>query len=69
MPGNLRSLRFGEGSLQADQWVHQIGLDLKAGKVEQVIPRLKRLRPKSPQAREPGFADPLLQRKRLAHAL
>ena len=44
-------LRFGEGSLQADQWVHQIGLDLKAGKVEQVIARLKRLRPKSPQAR------------------
>jgi hypothetical protein len=45
-------LRFGEGSLQADQWVHQIGLDLKAGKVEQVIARLKRLRPKSPQLRE-----------------
>jgi hypothetical protein len=44
-------LRFGEGSLQADQWVHQIGTDLKAGKVEQVIARLKRLRPKSPQLR------------------
>ena len=44
-------LRFGEGSLPADQWVHQIGLDLKAGKVEQVIARLKRLRPQSPQAR------------------
>jgi hypothetical protein len=44
-------LRFGEGSTQADQWVRQIGLDLKAGKVEQVIARLKRLRPKSPQMR------------------
>jgi hypothetical protein len=44
-------LRFGEGSTQADQWVRQIGVDLKAGKVEQVIARLKRLRPKSPQLR------------------
>jgi hypothetical protein len=44
-------LRFGEGSLQADQWVHQIGIDLKAGKVEQVIAPLKRLRPPSPQLR------------------
>jgi hypothetical protein len=44
-------LRYGEGSQQADQWVHQIGVDLKAGKVEQVIARLKRLRPKSPQLR------------------
>jgi hypothetical protein len=44
-------LRFGEGSQQADQWVHQIGIDLKAGNVEQVIARLKRLRPRSPQLR------------------
>jgi hypothetical protein len=44
-------LRFGQGSQQADQWVRQIGVDLKAGKVEQVIARLKRLRPKSPQLR------------------
>jgi hypothetical protein len=44
-------LRFGEGSTQADQWVRQIGIDLKAGKVEQVIARLKRMRPKSPQLR------------------
>jgi len=44
-------LRFGEGAQQADQWVHEIGIDLKAGKVEDVIARLKRLRPKSPQAR------------------
>src|SRR5208282_4519687 len=44
-------LRFGEGSQQADRWVHQIGVDLKAGNVQQVIARLKRLRPKSPQLR------------------
>jgi hypothetical protein len=44
-------LRYGEGSQQADQWVRQIGIDLKAGKVEQVIARLKRLRPKSPPLR------------------
>src|SRR6202167_1843663 len=44
-------LRFGEGSQQADQWVQQIGIDLKAGHVEQVIARLKRLRPRSPQLR------------------
>jgi hypothetical protein len=45
-------LRYGEGSQQADQWVRQIGVDLKAGKVEQVIARLKRLRPQSAQLRE-----------------
>jgi hypothetical protein len=45
-------LRYGEGSQQADQWVHQIACDLKAGKVQPVITRLKRLRPKSPQLRE-----------------
>jgi hypothetical protein len=45
-------MRYGEGSQLADQWVHQIGVDLKAGKVEQVIARLKRLRPQSPQLRE-----------------
>jgi|SRR5580658_6194280 hypothetical protein len=45
-------LRYGEGSPQADQWVRQIGVDLKAGKVEPVIARLKRLRLQSPQLRE-----------------
>ena len=59
-------LRYGEGSQQADQWpsrlsgrystggqwVHQIGCDLKNGKVEEVIARLKRLRPKSPPLRQ-----------------
>jgi hypothetical protein len=45
-------LRYGEGSSQADQWVEQIACDLKAGKVQAVISRLKRLRPKPPQLRE-----------------
>lgn len=45
-------LRYGDGSQHADQWVHQIACDLKAGKVQEVIARLKRLRPKSPQLRE-----------------
>ena len=40
-------LSNGEGSKQADQWVRQIGIDLKAGKVDEVIARLKRMRPKS----------------------
>jgi len=44
-------LRYGEGSKQADQWVRQIGIDLKAGKIDEVIARLKRLHPKSPQLR------------------
>jgi len=42
-------LRFGEESPQAERWVRQIGVDLKAGKVDQVIARLKRMRPPSPQ--------------------
>ena len=44
--------RYGEGSQQADQWVHQIACELKDGKVQEVIARLKRLRPQSPQLRE-----------------
>jgi hypothetical protein len=44
-------LRYGEGSAQADRWVRQIGEDLRAGKVEQVVAGLKRLRPKSPELR------------------
>ena len=45
-------LNYGEGSVQADSWVHQIAVDLKAGKVQEVIARLKRMRPKTPQLRE-----------------
>lgn len=45
-------LCYGEGSQQADRWVHQISLDLRAGKVQEVIARLKRMRPKTPEMRE-----------------
>ena len=44
-------LRYGEGSIQADAWVHGLAEDLRAGKVEEVIARLKRLRPKTPEQR------------------
>jgi hypothetical protein len=45
-------LRYGQGSAQADRWVHEIAEDLKAGKVQDVIARLKRIRPKTPALRE-----------------
>ena len=44
-------LRYGQGSAQADRWVREIAEDLRAGKVEDVIKRLKRLRPKTPELR------------------
>jgi hypothetical protein len=44
-------LRYGQGSARADQWVHALAEDLRTGKVEQVIVRLKRLRPKTPELR------------------
>jgi len=43
---------YGEGSQQADRWVHQIAEDLRAGKVEEVIARLQRMRPRTPELRE-----------------
>jgi len=45
-------LNYGEGSQQAARWVHQIATDLRAGKVEEVIARLQRMRPKTPELRE-----------------
>ncbi len=45
-------LRYGEGSTQADRWVHAIAEDLRAGKVQEVIARLQRVRPKTPELRE-----------------
>lgn len=45
-------LRYGEGSAQADRWVHAIAEDLRAGKVQEVIARLQRVRPKTPELRE-----------------
>ena len=43
---------YGEGSQQADRWVHRLAEDLRAGKVEEVIARLKRMRPKTPELLE-----------------
>lgn len=45
-------LRYGEGSRQADRWVHQIAKQLRAGKIEQVIVQLKRLHPTTPELRK-----------------
>ena len=45
-------LRYGDGSAQADRWVHQIAEDLRAGKVQDVIARLKRLHPNTAELRE-----------------
>jgi len=43
---------YGEGSQAADRWVQRIAEELRAGKVEEVIARLKRMRPKSAELRE-----------------
>ena len=48
----LARVRYGEGSRQADRWVHQIGKDLRAGKVQEVIAQLKRMRANTPELRE-----------------
>jgi hypothetical protein len=45
-------LRYGEGSTQADVWVHGIAEQLRAGKVQEVIAGLKRLRPQTPELRD-----------------
>jgi hypothetical protein len=45
-------LSYGEASHQAERWVHAIAEDLRAGKVQSVICRLERMRPKSPEARQ-----------------
>jgi hypothetical protein len=50
MLGRLRNSAT-RGSSQADAWVHAIAEDRHAGKVPEVIGRLKRLRPKTPQLR------------------
>lgn len=49
---DVARLAYGEGSRQADRWVHQIAEDLRAGKVEEVIARLQRMRPGTPELRE-----------------
>ena len=45
-------LRYGEGSKQADRWVHQIAKQLRAGKIEQVVAHLKHLNPTPPEVRK-----------------
>jgi hypothetical protein len=45
-------LSYGDASRQAEHWVHTIAEDLRAGKVQSVISRLERMRPRSPEARE-----------------
>ncbi len=45
-------LQFGEGSGRAQVWASRIARDLKAGKVEDVIERLKTLRPSTNESRE-----------------
>jgi hypothetical protein len=45
-------LLYGEESQMAGRWVHRIAEDLRAGKVQEVIARLQRMRPKTPELRE-----------------
>ena len=45
-------LQYGDGSKQAGQWVHRIAQDLRAGQVDLVIARLKRLRPKTAESQK-----------------
>lgn len=45
-------LLYGEESQLASRWVHRIAEDLRAGKVQEVIARLQRLRPKTPELRD-----------------
>jgi hypothetical protein len=44
-------LQFREGSRQADRWASRLAHDLKAGRVRDVIARLKTLRPQSDASR------------------
>jgi hypothetical protein len=44
-------LQYGEGSKRAERWIHQLAEDLRAGKVQKVIARLKRLEPSSAEAK------------------
>jgi hypothetical protein len=45
-------LLYGEESQLASRWVHGIAEDLRAGIVQEVIARLQRMRPKTPELRE-----------------
>jgi len=45
-------LLYGEPSTGAGRWVHRIAEDLRAGKVQEVIARLQRMRPQTPELRD-----------------
>jgi hypothetical protein len=45
-------LQYGDGSKLAYRWVHRLAQDLRAGRVLQVVARLKTLQPISAEARE-----------------
>jgi hypothetical protein len=45
-------LHYGEGSKRADRWAHRLAKDLRAGKLDEVIKRLRKLRPVTSEARE-----------------
>jgi hypothetical protein len=45
-------LHFGEGSTRADRWAQRLAQDLKQGKVDEVIRRLRKLHPKTLEARK-----------------
>src|SRR6202451_3966239 len=44
-------IRYGASAAQADRWVQDIAEKLRAGKVDEVIEGLKRLRPKTRESR------------------
>ena len=45
-------LHFGQGSKQGDRWAHRLSRYLRDGKVEQVIKRLRKMRPRTREAQE-----------------
>ncbi len=45
-------LQYGDQSTLAARWVHRLAGDLRAGKVQRVIARLKTLRPTTPEVQE-----------------
>jgi hypothetical protein len=49
---DVARLLYGEESPWAGRWVRRIAEDLRAGKVQEVIARLQRMRPQTPKLRE-----------------
>ena len=65
-------MRYGDGSARALQWVKVISDDLRAGRVDEVLTRLRGLRPRDLQQREDlpsAVPDPLLRRESQPDAL